>query len=310
VQCWGWNAYGQLGNSSISFGGVARLPTRVVGLEDGVTAIAVQGGTPCAITDGGVQCWGGVSLYSDAGVGEATPVVGLPGNATTIAAGLWSGCAVVSGGAWCWEYPPVARQFEGLSSGVTDIAVGGCAVLDGGALCWGIYSQTANGVKESPTPVPGLARGVSAVSVSSYGTACALVSGEVQCWGENLEGQLGDGSDAGSLEPVRVVGLEGVSAISVGWWHACAIVGGAVWCWGDNSEGELGNLDAGEQSTVPVPVVGLPGTVSAIAAGTLHTCAIAEDQVWCWGRNLLGELGNPDAGIQSVVPVPVGPWAP
>ena len=319
VQCWGWNGHGQLGNGFTPIDGRSFLPTHVVGLESGVAAIETQGTSPCAIMDGGVQCWGGLSgSASDAGESVPAGVGGLPGNATAIAGGSLENCAVVATGVWCWssyrDQGLASAQFGGLASSVTDLALGdngGCAVVQGSAWCWGSDGQWPNGANQVPAQVPGLAGGVSSISISSFGSTCALVNGEVQCWGENLEGQLGDGSDAGSLDPVRVVGLDtDVSAISVGYWHACALVNGKAWCWGDNRSGALGNPDAGLQSSVPVPVVGLASGVSAIAAGTLHTCAIVNDQVWCWGRNLLGELGNPDAGLQSAVPVPVGPWAP
>ena len=39
------------------------------------------------------------------------------------------------------------------------------------------------------------------------GHSCAVVNGGVQCWGYNLEGQLGNGSATQSLVPVQVTGL-------------------------------------------------------------------------------------------------------
>jgi alpha-tubulin suppressor-like RCC1 family protein len=58
-------------------------------------------------------------------------------------------------------------------------------------------------------------------------------------------------------------------------------------------------------SATPVPVAGLPGPVTAIAAGYTHTCALAGGGVWCWGNDSAGQLGNGKQGTTSAVPVQV-----
>jgi len=145
---------------------------------------------------------------------------------------------------------------------------------------------------------------IAALSVGGY-HSCAIVDGAVQCWGQAYSGRLGTG-DPATVDggPYRVVGLTGnVTAISAGGWHTCAIVDGSVWCWGGNAEGELGNPGVGAlSSTTPVPVLGLPSGVTAIAASDEHTCAIVQGGVMCWGDNSNAELGV--TGVtQSDVPV-------
>jgi alpha-tubulin suppressor-like RCC1 family protein len=74
-----------------------------------------------------------------------------------------------------------------------------------------------------------------------------------QCWGENIEGQLGDGSTPLSPTPVSVTGLSsGVSSIAAGENHACVLSNGGLKCWGYNNQGQLGNNNTTNSAT-PTP---------------------------------------------------------
>lgn len=107
----------------------------------------------------------------------------------------------------------------------------------------------------------------------------------------------GPGADAGASDaPVTTVGEAGAmdpeALLTGGGDHSCAVVRGVASCWGSNARGELG-----DGTKVPrlaaVPVKGLPvGTVSDIAAGLTHSCAIVDGDAWCWGSGTSGELGN------------------
>jgi alpha-tubulin suppressor-like RCC1 family protein len=78
-----------------------------------------------------------------------------------------------------------------------------------------------------------------------------------------------------------------------------------VYCWGSNDQGQLGNGTTTD-SAEPVPVQGLLGPVTALAAGFDFTCAIANQRIVCWGNNDHGQLGN-GSTADSPVPLPVGP---
>ena len=154
---------------------------------------------------------------------------------------------------------------------------------------------------------------------AGYGHACALLSnGTMRCWGENRQGQLGNGATAnpGTAQPVTVTGISGVTAFTTGAYHTCAVLGGGtVRCWGRNDNAQLGNGTYTSSST-PVAVTGLTG-VTAISGGGTHTCAVLSDAtVRCWGENEFGQLGTgttassttPAAvvGLSGVVDISVG----
>src|SRR5207245_2514830 len=125
----------------------------------------------------------------------------------------------------------------------------------------------------------GAITGAGGVSGGCSHTCAVLSDGSVQCWGENAEGELGDGTSGGSSSPpVRVVGLTGAVAVSGGYRHTCALLAdGTVQCWGRNLEGQLGNGTT-TSSTTPVRVGGLTGAVAITAGqGGLHTCALLAD---------------------------------
>jgi len=82
-----------------------------------------------------------------------------------------------------------------------------------------------------------------AVSVSAGGQSTCAVnnSGELFCWGNHENGELGDGTTpapgAGSITPVRVAGTQDYSSVSVGGTHACARTnGGGARCWATSGD--------------------------------------------------------------------------
>lgn len=185
--------------------------------------------------------------------------------------------------------------------GVQEVAVGEhflCGLANGEVYCWGNGRFGELGVGEENTqslvPTGPLRHLRNAVSISANrGFACALEStGSVACWGNNVHGQLGDGTKANRFEPVQVQRLSDVIQVATGYQHACAVTrGGQVQCWGENADGQLGKSEGGIY-TRPQRVPSLSRPVQ-VAAGSASTCArLKSGHVECWGTNAFGELGR------------------
>jgi hypothetical protein len=139
------------------------------------------------------------------------------------------------------------------------------------------------------------------VSASNFFTCALMNTGRVKCWGMNNSGQLGNNSTSDSLIPVDVQDssdpsgfLTGISAIAAGSAHVCALnTSGGVKCWGSNALGQLG-IGSQTDQVLPTALSSLTSGVSAIAAGSEHTCALisATGGVKCWGNNDKYQTGN------------------
>jgi alpha-tubulin suppressor-like RCC1 family protein len=114
----------------------------------------------------------------------------------------------------------------------------------------------------------------------------------VTCWGNNANGQIGDGTSANiRTAPTNVPGLTNIISVAAGGSHTCALTAsGSVKCWGANAQGQLGTGNT-TPSSVPVDVPGLT-QVTSITAGASHTCARRSfGAIRCWGNNADRQLG-------------------
>lgn len=299
VDCWGTNYFGQLGDASTA---ESAVPEKVRGIAD---AIQVSAGdeTSCAVLSSGeVTCWGDNRF---GGLGDGTnmgpetcssnPCSRMPvivqgvSDATQVAVGRSHACAVLSTGRVdCWGLNEEYGLGDGNNEGDgQDTPSDTCGIYR----CW-------------PTPVA--VSGISSATQVAVGlTNCAVLeSGQVDCWGLDSDGALGNDTDdenEGFGLPVTVHGISEASEVSTGDKDACAVLSsGGVDCWGANYSGELGDgTSAGPEvcedtepcSKTPVSVRDIADATQVIADGA--TCArLAGGGVDCWGENGGAELGD------------------
>ncbi|QDF07716.1 Ig-like domain-containing protein [Myxococcus xanthus] len=160
----------------------------------------------------------------------------------------------------------------------------------------------------SATRVPGLT-GAVAVGPGFRHSLVLMEDGTVRAFGNNQNGQLGDGTTVSRDYPVVVSGLTDVVKVIGGSMHSAALQrDGTVWVWGRNNYGNLGTgVVDGDSHPLPNQVPGVTDVVD-IANGRDHILAVhADGTVSAWGLDASGQLGTGalTPGGESATPVKV-----
>ena len=125
-----------------------------------------------------------------------------------------------------------------------------------------------------------------------YHTLALKLNGTVWAWGNNENGQIGDGTTDDSVIALPVAGLTGVVDTVAGDYFSLALLtDGTLRAWGQNDFGQLGD-GTFENRAETVQVSGMTDVLMA-AAGDAHGAALkADGTVWTWGGNRYGQLGD------------------
>lgn len=264
LSCWGNNDHGQLGEASAVATGVPTEVSSDADFVDGWTWVAAGQSHTCGINKARVVCWG------DNAVGQVLPgasandlrptLVALPAPALRVYAHGRMTCAITTAfEAYCWgdlidRVATEATRFAAPKT-FTQFAIGGshaCAIEDGGG----------------GTPGP------------------------AWCWGKNDHVQLGfdDHVDRDFNAPVQATNGQLLRSIAAVGQATCAVTTAReLACWGSPSSGHLG-ADVTDDTSYLVVDNGHPW--SRVAMGDNHLCAVAGGDVYCYGDDRDGALGD------------------
>lgn len=270
LYCWGQNADGEIGDGT-NLGAKSRRPVMnaqdplAVGLGQFISCVCDRAGQ--------AWCWGR-NAEAELGLGSATMA---NVRAPTQVPGV-TDCLQIAGGA---QHTCVVRSDHTVS-------------------CWGANGSGQAGQPNSTAVVtsPAAVAGLTDVAEVQGGEAYSCVRGNdmtVQCWGDNSDGQLGDGTTTSRSTPARVTSLGAdIVELAVGRFFACARhASGQVSCWGGGGAGVLANGGTSmANSSVAVDITAV-ADATQLAAGLQHVCALRQSGiVSCWGQNPYGQLGD------------------
>lgn len=301
VRCWGANTGGVLGSDpALIVSRSVPLPVSAYGaapaFPSSISTVTLATGYACALTadtPSYLYCWG--QFPADSRITRSTPPAsyvpsiiddnGYPlVGATTASVGTGGGCtvtAITGTNLLCWgAFAP--------NSGVT--------MLDGGIATVDSFTSVAIG------------------RAHACGIATHFGLPDVECWGDNSQGQCGVPSPQWVSGPTRVgvSAMGNVTAVAAGGDDTCALLDtGAVYCWGANDHDQLGDqaLAGTARSAVPTRV-NVGASVTGVAVGSGHICALTStttnrSNVWCWGDNSAGQLATGAGGpTSSATPLP------
>ncbi|MGH7516172.1 MAG: Ig-like domain-containing protein [Gemmatimonadales bacterium] len=310
-------------------GGTASGSARVLVL--GFFQVTAGLGHTCGITfAGAAYCWGDNDRgqLGDGTTADRTRPVPVAGGLVfaTLRAGNRHTCGVTAGAAYCWGDNSIGQLGDGTTTGRTrptqvspnlfsggvffaSVSVGSshtCGRTTGGlGYCWGsnVAGQLGGGTSALSSTVPvavSMPTPLQVVALSAGSSHnCAVASdARAYCWGDNISGELGDGTTVRRSVPVAVAPPVGqttplaFTTLGLGANHSCGrTAAGVIYCWGANGSGQLGDGST-TGHRVPAPVLAVVAFES-VAAGLEHTCGLGPTgSAYCWGDNLFGQLGD------------------
>jgi len=151
----------------------------------------------------------------------------------------------------------------------------------------GDISLYAQWVPEPPTAAPPMR-----VASGGSHTVALRTNGTLWAWGDNRQGQVGDGTTTSRHSPVQIGTADNWAGVSAGSTHTVALrTDGTLWAWGNNGSGRLGD---GTTTSRQSPVqIGAGMDWAYVSAGSTHTVAVGTDgTLWAWGHNWQGQLGD------------------
>jgi hypothetical protein len=297
LKCWGSNFNGKVRNRSTF--GTSSVNSPFLVLSD-VTQVSPATTLTCMIDKSNNFYGLGETSFGQFGDGTSSsnyddPTIIIPGTSSSYATQITSGV-------------------------VHTCMIDSCNVLK----CMGSNSVGQLGIETNgfyrgvPTTVIDSTASYYITQVSAgWNHSCAIDNtNNLYCWGFNGSGQLGDGTtNFYSNLPILVTLVPGgapflVTQVSAGLSHTCAIdITNNLYCWGGNSFGQLGDsttVSKNLPTLITISTSSPPTAFTQIGTGQYHTCAIDNvNDLYCWGKNLKGQIGNGTAGGNVLSPTKI-----
>jgi len=315
---WGNNNSGQLGDGT----SMRRyLPIRIGSGTSWSYVTAGASFTVAITTSGQLWAWGN-NFHGQLGDGtrntRLTPVrVGTATNWRSVSAGNSHVVAITtSGQLFAWgnnengqlgdgttegRFGPtrigIATNWRSVSAGTSHVVA---TTTSGQLWAWGNNGQGRLGDgtvinRHVPTRI-GTGTNWETISAGGAHTVAVTIGGELWAWGNNGSGRLGDGSTADRHSPVRIGVRSDWVVVSAGGSHTVATTSnGQLWSWGWNAHGQLGNGVSGPSAGArwAPALVGIEENWLSVVAAPHGAFALqSSGEVWAWGLNSTGELGD------------------
>ncbi len=338
--CWGQPANGQLGNNSSAglFGTPSAVDTTTGLTTTNIAALDTGDPLSCflttAVAGGTAYCSGYSTLVGDgtSGATRVTPTplatTAIPAAASSAPTGLAAGSGLDAQVPLTWSSAAGAADYQvqwrtnGVGGWTATASTTGTSTTVTGltnntAYEFQVRAHTAGGFSAWSASVLATPRQWAQLSAGITHTCAVTVSGRAYCWGEDTNGQIGDGiSGIDRKVPVPVDTTTGltttnVASISTGQLHTCAVTtAGALYCWGNDDYGQIGDNTTGTDRLTPTAVdttTGLTSTnVAAVTTGTYFTCArTTAGRAYCWGADNGGQIGDNTTGTNRLQPTAV-----
>src|ERR1041385_2840949 len=284
---------------------------------------------PAAVSASKLNAPGTVTAWGELQSWTPYPVALLPGVlAFDIASGWHGDLAATNDGLYMWhglgrgdtdqtmpakiQLPPTVFELKALAVGSGHSLV----LTNDGLYAWGgnDKGQLGDGTTFSRFSTPAkviFPPAVTAITsiAAGYLHNLAITNDGLYAWGDNWNGEIGDGTRINRTLPVKVAlpfTVTTVTAIAAGHNDSFAVTNDLVYAWGNDYTGQLGNGSFGIMAdgssdmgrTLPVRVLfnsgkktktsGVVTSVSQIATGENYALAITNDGLYAWGENLAG----------------------
>ena len=313
---WGQNNYGQLGDGTL----VDKKKPILVNIKGNVQIIQLSCGwdyTAAVTAEGELYTWGinnGGKLGTGRGNKKIPTLVNIKGNVIQVSCGKMHTGAItaegelyMSGQNWCGQlgdgsettkWKPIL-VYDERNERFTQVSCGryhtGAITAEGELYMWGgggagqlgDNTNTDSLSRTTPINIKGNPK-IIQVSCGRDHTGAITESGKLYMWGDNEDGQLGDGTGINKKIPVLI--MEDIAQVSCGGSYTAAVtIEGELYMWGQNNRGQLGD---GTQDDATEPIFIMKNIIQ-VSCGFRHTGAVTvEGELLMWGHNKYGQIGD------------------